>query len=171
MALVGFLQSSSVDIPTWAITPAVLAAIAIVGGLLAGGKWIGNVNSDRKKFDTFMEEIRASVQTILFRLPERPVSGASPLQLTALGQELAGWLDASAWAANVATGSSDDVFSLEPFELDEYAATYVDDLLDDEMKRKVSECAYEFGIERDGVLDTLRVVLRDELLQRGQGRD
>ena len=32
------------------------------------------------------------------------------------------------------------------------------------MTERVAKCAYEFGIKRDGVLDVLRVVLRDELL-------
>ena len=42
---------------------------AFVVAVLAVGKWVGHVNSDRSKFNEFMKEVRDDIKTILTRLP------------------------------------------------------------------------------------------------------
>ncbi len=58
---------------------------------------------------------------------------------------------------------------MEPFEIDEYCDAYVRNKLDDAWQRQVARCAFDFGIDRDGVLSVLRVVLRDALLALRNG--
>ena len=80
--------------PEWITDPrAIAAVVTAIGGI---GYWIGQVNSDRKNFKTFMAEVRDDMaeirkkfDTILLRLPPRPVTGGSPLRLTDLGDEIA----------------------------------------------------------------------------------
>ena len=58
---------------------------------------------------------------------------------------------------------------MEAFEIDEYCDAYVRNKLDDTWQRQVPRCAVDFGIDRDGVLSVLRVVLRDALLALRNG--
>ena len=140
-------------------------------GLAAGGAvwavavWVTKVNEARKGWRSVATEIRNDIKQIFLRLPPpRTVESGSPMQLTEFGEKVATSLGATAWAAERAQALRQQVVDKEPFEIDSYCESYVRESLDAAMTERVAKCAYEFGIKRDGVLDVLRVVLRDELL-------
>ena len=81
---------------------AIGAAVAVVGLLITAaglifksGKWKGEVDSDRRAFKEFMNNIEKKIEDILERLPPRKVvTQASPLQLTDFGKEIAEEIEA-----------------------------------------------------------------------------
>ena len=60
------------------------AAIAMVVGIFAAGRWVGALNVDRAWFKEFMVEVRNDIKEILRRLPPATVAKASPRALTNL---------------------------------------------------------------------------------------
>jgi len=152
----------------WIKDPRVI--VSVIAAILGIGYWVGQVNSDRKSLKEFMDEIRKDIKDILGRLPPpRPVQGSSPLSLTEFGERIADDIKARDWALSLARSLFDDVGAMEPFEIDEYCDAYVRNKLDDAWQRQVARCAFDFGIDRDGVLSVLRVVLRDALLALRNG--
>ena len=97
-------------------------------------------------------------------LPPPTVASSSPLRLTDFGEKISAWMEAGQWAKSVVP-LLEAATDAEPFELDELAGKYVEDQLASEYRNLVAKCAYEFGLEQEGVLRVLRVVLRDELLK------
>ncbi len=111
-----------------------------------------------------IREVRQDLKTAFLRLGMEPVSGSSPLRLTEFGERIAADFGAKAWAAGVAPQLRAQVKDFEPFEIDEFCNQYVQTKLSEQERRRVSRCAYTFGIEAEGVHKVLRVVLRDALL-------
>ena len=89
-----------------------------------------------------------------------------PLELTDFGRQIAARLEANEWATTIAKDLEEQLAGLQPFEIDAACAEYLEQQLDAEFSRRIAAVAYDFGISEDGVLDVLRVVLRDALLQR-----
>lgn len=168
--------------PEWITDPrTIIVVLSAIGGI---GYWIGQVNSDRKSFKTFMAEVRGDMaeirkkfDKILLRLPPTPVAGSSPLRLTDLGEEIAADLNASEWASTLALSLREKVHDMLPFEVDEFCHRHVEQFYSrsgsghahkapsEDMARKVAICAFERGLDRASVRSVLRVVLRDELLK------
>ena len=71
----------------WLIPSVIAGLAAIGGGLFKAGGWFSNVNSDRKSFKEFMDEIRGDIKEILLRLPPLTVASSSPLRLTDFGEK------------------------------------------------------------------------------------
>ena len=149
----------------WWVTPAAIAAVAIVGGLATLIYWMGQVQEHRGSVSKFMEEIRDDIKKIFERLPPVPVAGSSPLRLTDFGDRIAAWLKADAWAAGLAPELRSQLEGKAPFEIDRFSREHVREHLAPEWRERVAACAYEFGTGTSGVLDVLQVVLRDELLK------
>ena len=151
----------------------IVVVVSAIGGLLCwAGYWVGQVNSDRKSFKTFisevredMAEIRKKFEDILFRLTPASVTLSSPLRLTDLGEEIATDLKAYEWAAELAPSLQENVKDMFPWEVDDFCNDYVQSSLSDRMSKKVGPSAYQHGLDRSGVRAVLRVVLRDELLK------
>ena len=139
-----------------------LFLLAALGILWAIALWYADVNTDRKNFKIFMEEVRGMFSEILEKLPDPVVKRTSPIQLAALGEQMAEFLEAREWAARIAPTLVDQVGDL-PFEVDEFAANYVEEHKAD-WERKMASCAFRFGVERRDVSVVLRVALRDALL-------
>ena len=139
-----------------------LFLLALAGILWAIALWYADVNTDRKNFNAFMEEVKGMFSEILEKLPEPVFRRTSPIQLTTLGEQMAEFLEAREWAARVAPALLERVGDL-PFEVDEFAANYVEEHKAD-WERKTASCAFRFGVERRDVLVVLRVALRDALL-------
>ncbi len=134
------------------------------------GSWYAEVNADRVVFRGFMQdirddmrELRGDIKAILMRLPSAPVSTESPLRLTDFGDKLSAHMEAESWAAEIAVDLAPNVQGYEDYQVDQVARDYVSGQLSAEMGIRVDRCAYEFGIEREGALSVLRVVLRDAL--------
>jgi gas vesicle protein len=149
----------------------VIGALAVLGAAFKIGSWYAHVNADRSVFREFMQEIRddmrelrSDVKSILMRLPATPVSTESPLRLTDLGEKMSAHMEAVSWAAQVAVEMAPNIQGYEDYQVDQFAQDYVAGQLPSEMETRVDRCAYEFGIEREGALAVLRVVVRDALL-------
>lgn len=128
------------------------------------GRWVARIEANQDTFKEFMREIRDDIKKIFSRLPPAPVSASSPLRLTDFGKQIEEHLNARDWARSLAPTLSNEVAGKQPFEIDAFSKAYVHGELEEDWNVKVASCAYEFGIDRDGVLSVLRVVLRDALL-------
>lgn len=144
----------------------ILAALAVGTVFYKTITWIANVNSDREKFHEFMKEVRDDIKKILGRLHSASVSSGSPIQLTDLGKEISTKLGAHEWAEKAAVELGERVKGKQPYEVQEISFNYVKEEFSPtaELETKIGMCAYESGIDRDGVLDVLAIELRDILL-------
>ncbi|MDE2645691.1 MAG: hypothetical protein OXI05_07635 [Bacteroidota bacterium] len=149
-----------------------IAGLFVIGATLIGiGKWIGSVNSDRKTFKDFMQEIREKIDDILLRLPRKPPSilleSKSPLGLNKKGQEISKELNAVAWAKKNAEKVLVEVREKDAYDIQEFSFKYatkenhytLDELA---LIRKV---AYQNGVFEGDVQIVLAIELRDELLE------
>jgi KamA family protein len=97
-------------------------------------------------------------------LPRVPVEANSPLQLNDLGHEIAAEVHADEWAADVAPSLAERAAGEPPWKVDAFCRDYINNCLEQEMRDRVAETAYERGMEPEGVHAVLRVVLRNRLL-------
>lgn len=104
------------------------------------------------------------------RRPEPLLAANSPLQLTEIGRTIAGEIGADAWAAELAPSLTERAAAEPPYKVDALCDDYVDRFLEQQMRDRVAEAAYEHGMECRDVLAVLRVVLRNRLLT-DTGRD
>ena len=157
----------------WLNTPQVIVASVALLSLLGGlvyllwrvARWTGSVDSTLSDLTENVREIRADIKRLFSALPPPPVVGSSPLRLTEFGEEIAASMNAKEWASGLKPELWPEAAGKEPFEVDEFCRDYVQKKLPEEWRRKIAKCAYEFGIDRDGVEKVLTVVLREELLQ------
>ena len=143
-----------------------LVWLAILGGLGGLIYWKGQVDSDLSTLKAFMTEIRADIKSILERVRPVTVAAGSPLQLTGFGKTIAESFGAEDWAresvSSVATPN--EMVVKEPYQIDELCNEYVQNKIASEEYNRVQGCAYKHGIEPNDVLQVLRVVLRDQIL-------
>lgn len=150
----------------WLVNPLVwIGLVALVFGI---GRWVGNVNSDRKSFKEFMNEVRDDIKKILDRLPPPlPVTAGSPLTLTDLGRQISQRLSAGALADDLVPVLRERTKGKDPYEIQELCFAYVRDGYEppQELEVLIRRCAYENALKREQVLDVLAAVeLRDRLL-------
>ena len=146
----------------WVIPAGILAALVLLGKLLL---WIGKANEKFSSIENSLVDIKADIKKIFLRLPETPVKNGSPVQLTDLGEKIAEWLEAEKWASELAEPLLGEISEMQPFQVDEFCVEYVKTEHTEDLKERVAMCAYEFGIDKEGVRSVLRVVLRDKLLE------
>ena len=154
--------------PLWFILVLTICGLAVKGLF-----WLRDVQHAKTGWQAIADEIRRDIKQIFLRLPSTPfpVSSDSPMRLTDFGKELAekfGDHGAHAWATSLAITLVQEVADLPEFQIDAFAEMYVRDRLDDPSQIAITACAYEAGVNRDVVLEVLRVVLRDALLQLSQ---
>ena len=146
-----------------------MIAIAFIGGAIRFGYWMGQVNTDRRNFAAFMQEIRGKLEQIFERLPSQPrtVDSFSPMQLTDFGKRVSAKFKAEEWAKTTVASTKLRQNSLgkEPFQIDATCQSYVRNRDDGHYWEWVDQCAYNFGIDRVAVLDVLRVVLRERIIK------
>ena len=157
-----------------------------------GGRWVGGVNQRLDHHGALLEhhgallehhgallanhgallrEIRNDLRRLLGRFPSATVAKGSPLQLTALGEQIARSLDAWTWADQMAGSLRDRVSGMRPDQIREFGFQYVYEYEPDpELAEEISIAADENGIDQTQVLDVLAVVLRDELAGRVANR-
>ena len=150
----------------------VIGAILVIAGYYAN-KWSKGVDTKLEgfgtKLDSFTQKIGEQIAEIFSRLPPVPVAGSSPLQLTEFGRKMAAFLDAETWASEDAQILRPKIGGMEAWQIDAQCANHVRTALTPQMRDRVAECAYNFGVEQEGVQKVLQVVLRDELLKDVQG--
>ena len=155
------------------ITFSVTALLAVMALIFKFGSWYGEVNSDRKKFNEFMdeirkdrEEIRRDIQDILSRLPSPSTVSDSPIHLTELGERISKDIGAKVWAEETARELIEQIQGKTRYEVQMLSFEYANSFEpDEELLRKMQEAAFESGIDFRGVQDILGVELRDCLLR------
>lgn len=113
---------------------------------------------------------KSTMRTPAWQEPRTVLVANSPLQLNELERTIATEIKADEWAAEIAPSLTKRAEKEPPYKVDELCEDYVDRMLHRYMRDRVSETAYEHGIERGAVLAVLRVILRNRLLS-DTGRD
>ena len=158
------------DARSWlVVVGAITASLAAIGAVVAISRWTGRVDTRLDNLEKAVKTVTKDIKKIL-RIWQPEVAGASPLQLTDLGENMAKFMKAQDWAAGLASDLLPQVINKQEFEIDQFARDHVESKLDATMERQVAACAYEFGRKASGVRNVLRVVLRDELLRLRSAR-
>ena len=92
-----------------------------------------------------------------------------PLMLNDLGQRIAHWVEAKAWAHGKAEQNAASARGLLDWKIDEIARQVADGPLGTDFERRTAACAYEFGLGPGDVRCVLGVLVRDALIA-GEGR-
>lgn len=151
----------------WGSNPAIWTIVVSVPLLVSVGIWIGSVNSDRKSFKEFMQEVREDIKEILKRMPDpSPVGSNSPIQLTDFGKSISDTISAVDWAKDEASKLIDQANGKEEFEIFELCVSHIDNIFNNnsDFNKSVKENAYKIGTSSENVLKVYEVVLRDQLL-------
>lgn len=154
----------------WFSTPVIVTAVVVVASAFIGvGVWIGRVNSDRASFKEFMQEIRSDIKRIFERLPPATIAGQSPIRLTELGKKIADEIGAEELVSPHVVGIGSKAKDKIEYEIQEMCFKFIDEMyptLTPLPKAKIQTAAYDNGIDVGQVLDVLRVVLRDAVLNQ-----
>lgn len=151
----------------WALGISISLAITLVTLAWRLGLWQGEVNTDRSNFNAFMTEVRGDIKKILGLLPQSPVASSSPLQLTDLGKEISEEISAKKWAENESTTLLDDAKGKDQFGIQSMAFGYAKEFEpSEELLARMRTCAFQHGLELEGVRRVLGVVLRDCIFKK-----
>ena len=155
---------SEFSIPNWFWV--VVVALTILTAIFKFGKWFGEVNSDRKQFREFMDEMKTKIDDILSRLQPTPITSASPIRLTELGKRISENISAKSWANETAKQIVDETKDMDSLQIQEVSFHRAKSFEPDaELLQKMRDSAFEEGIELDRVRDVFGVELRDCLLR------
>ncbi|MDE2927392.1 MAG: hypothetical protein OXT71_13430 [Acidobacteriota bacterium] len=183
------LESITVDETNWNLThvigvgagiTAILCAIAAaINGLMKAGARRQKINDLltatedfpewRGRVDRRLAKIEDKIgNLILFLLggPREALFGTnSPMTLTSHGKEAARSIDASSWAKGEVEKHRAEVAGKSDYRIQEYCIRYcLFEYTPSESYLAVLEkCAFEMGVQMDGILQVLAIVLRDEL--------
>ncbi|MYA32664.1 MAG: hypothetical protein F4164_05305 [Gemmatimonadales bacterium] len=166
MTIIAFMQDPGpgAGLPGW-VAP--VSVLGIVGALLGAGMWIGAVNSDRKSFGEFMNEVRDDIKKILGRLGSAVADGNSPLRLNELGKAISEEINARAWADKHVPIVASRLEGSEAFEIQDFCFAYVTQVeYTDSEERTIRRSAYENAIDAYEVRRVLAFELRDKLLAK-----
>ncbi len=158
--------------PIW-----IVVGLAVAGGLVQIGRWIGSVNTDRESFKKFTEavqkdvrELRRDIKTLLRWQSSPTVASDSPLRLTEIGEKVSSALNMPDMAERLIPYLKTKVAGMSPYDIQEFCFDYIRDeyqpSLEDE--ERIKQCAYDNGLDRDDITDALAIILRDKLLERDQ---
>ena len=147
--------------------PAWIIALLSAGGIIwTAARWTGKVDTTLQNIGATLNEIKASIEKIFERLPERRLAKASsPLSLNDLGAKIAKEMGSYKWAAELAPSLLSEVQGMEPFQIDEFAANYAESKLAAYWEGVVAATAYKTGLSRKNIRSALHIPLRDELLR------
>ena len=153
----------------WVLVPTGILAVLSIGALIwKGGGWYGSVNTDRKNFREFMDEIRQDIKMILDRLPARGVASDSPLRLTEHGKQMSEKVNAEQWAEGIALQLLGSARDRPEWEVDRLCLSRIKNPATEEERtwlvESVGILTYEFGTDDEDVHRVLQVVLRDAVL-------
>ena len=105
----------------WKIILGIGGVLAVLITFFQAGKWVGNVNSDRTKFEEFMSEIRDDEKKFVTHLPPNLTSSTSPIKLTELGEKVSKSTNAKEWAIKVAKELFEETEGKDAFEIQEFS--------------------------------------------------
>ena len=150
----------------WALVISVAVLLALIVAVFKFANWYGEVNSDRKRFDQFMEEVRIDIKNIFDRLPPSSTTNVSPIRLSEPGERISKDIDAKAWAEEEAQKLIGQSRGMTPYQVQELSFEHAKAFEpDDALLVKMQQSSFETGIDLEGVRRVLGVELRDCLLQ------
>ncbi|MCY3777043.1 MAG: hypothetical protein OXH11_13800 [Candidatus Aminicenantes bacterium] len=168
------------------ITAILCAIAAAINGLMKAGvrrqkfndlltvtedfpEWRGRVDrrlSGISKRLTNIEDKTGNLILFLLGGPREALFGTnSPMTLTSHGKEVARSIDASSWAKGEVEKHRAEVAGKSDYWIQKYCIRYcLFEYTPSESYLAVLEkCAFEMGVQMDGILQVLAIVLRDEL--------
>ncbi len=145
--------------------------VALVGGGVKIGKWIGEVNSNQENFKKFMTEVREDLKWIrekIFKITSLVATPNSPIRLTDLGHRVSNQVGGKEIAEKLADGIAKELWGLSAYEIQEFCFDYMDKIFIPNSEQEVSfkDCAYENGIDITEVRRAIAVELRDLVIKR-----
>ncbi len=152
----------------WLDSPLIIVAgIAVISALITIGIWVGWVNSDRDNFKDFMKRVDRKLDSIFRALPSKAVDSGSPTQLTKLGREVSGEIQAGEWSKKQAVLLAKELQGKQPYEIQDYSFDYVFNRHEaaEEELALWKESAYQHGLDVSQVKNVLMVELRDALIE------
>lgn len=145
-----------------------IVILSVIGGILTAGTWIGKVNTDRKTFRDFMNEVRGDIKKILNRLPASTIQRGSPLMLNELGKKVAECLEAHEMVNSIFDDAYQNAQGKPAFDVQQMCFDYV--LKDweppDNFTERIKDCAYKHGIDRKQTMNVIAIQLRDRILEK-----
>ena len=150
--------------------PGAVVLLALGRFVFQIGKWVGNVNTDRANFKSFMDEVKADLREIrsgvwtLLGKPT-PVKGNSPLTLTDYGEDIAQAVDARLWTSQQVDDLKAGAIGKRPYEVEEIAFSHAQKA---ELSPLMRDAMWEHDYSVEHVRDVLGVVLRDELIRQNE---
>ena len=150
----------------WAMIISVTVLLAFIAAVFKLGNWYGEVNSDRKRYDQVIEEIRKDIKDIFRRLPPGPTTNTSPIRLSDIGEQISNDIDAKAWAEEMAQNLIGRAKGMTPYRVQELSFDHANSFEPgNALLEKMQQSSFETGIDLEGVRRVLGVELRDRLLQ------
>ena len=154
-------------------------AIGLLGALATFiykvGEWKGNVDNCIKQFNTFMEEVRLDIKTLVgLSGGKAPVIGTqSPMHLTETGQQIAKDIKAEQIVKPYVEALSKTFARMNSYEIQERCMKFArHDLMVDLKSKEPTKAEtlelYSFneGRSLSELFDILGIVLRDKILER-----
>ena len=164
--------------PFWLVAVGILVTVAGVGItviilVFKSGKWVGQVDKTLTNLDNAIERLEASFRELaadlktLLRWQGSPtMGGKSPLNLTEIGKTVSETLDMPNMAERLVPSLKSRVEGMSPYDIQEFCFDYIRDEYqpDAEDEKRIKDCAYDNGLDRDDVTDVLAIMLRDKLI-------
>lgn len=142
---------------------AVIAASTLIGI----GIGIGKVETDRRNFNGFINEIRNDIKEIFRRLPSKPLAETNPLSLTDKGRKMLSEIDGETWARNLSQTLIDKVSGMDEYQIQEFCFKFVQEKLEltNQQEAIIRKCAYQNASNKEETLKVLAVAVRDNILE------
>jgi len=129
--------------------------------------WYADVNSDRGKFNTFMEEVRKDIKEILSRLGPKVVAENSPKQLTDLGKDVSDSIGDKAFIEELAQQHHKQLLTKTRYQIQSFCEDLIMDEYkpDDDIQARFDDAAFEHGLDMRHIHLVVSVLLRDRIFE------
>ena len=155
--------------PLWIVAGlgAVTLLIGVVTFIFQAGGWYKNVNSDRNRFNEFMEEVRQDIKKILLRLPSPVATKSSPIRLTDLGEAISDGVNAKGIVNEIADEIIEQARGKTKYQIQELCQDYFKNKYepDHDTLSVMEMCAFENGVKLEEVRTVLSIELRDRVFE------
>ena len=166
------------DTPWWIFVGIVGVLAALGRFIFKMGKWVERVDSSLTTFKETVtkiqedmkdavSEIREDIKKILQWMPSKTIDSDSPLKPTQLGLKVSESIDAPLIVKDLVPSLRARADGKHPYDIQEICFDFIRDEYkpNDEVEKKIKQCAYDNGIDRADVMDVLAVGLRDEIIR------
>lgn len=145
----------------------VILGLAILTFLFKAIVWYANVNSDRRDFDKFMDEVRADIKEILSRLGPKVVAEDSPKKLTDLGKEVSESIGDKTFIEELAQEHHKELRLKTRYQIQSFCDQFIMDEYkpDTDIQTRFDDAAFDHGLDMRHVHLVVSVLLRDRIFE------